>query len=126
MAGKLFVVVGSGPGIGVRTASHFSSKGFNVALLSRNAERLDHDKRKVLDPNSANVKVSAYPVDVSDEKALLATLNRVSEELGPPEVVLFNAARIAQVAIGEATPDYILEDFKVTFSPPTPGTIAVF
>jgi len=108
---KLIVILGSGPGIGVATGSLFASKGFDVALLSRNAERLDQDVARVKKANS-KVKVQAYPVDVGDHNSLALVLSKIEADLGPPEVVYYNAARVAPSKIGEASPDFILEDFK--------------
>ena len=113
---RLIVVFGSGPGIGVATAIHFASKGLDVALLSRNAERLEQDVAKVRQANS-KVKVQAYPVDLGDHNALSKTLARVEADLGPPEVVYYNAARIAPSKIGVSSPDFMLEDFKVRMHP---------
>jgi NAD(P)-dependent dehydrogenase (short-subunit alcohol dehydrogenase family) len=114
---KLLVIVGTGPGNGLSTATLFASKGFNVALLSRNADRLDEEVKKVGMAGKGRSKVMSFPVDVSDHVALKETLKDVEEQLGKPEVVVFNAARIAPTEIGKATVEEILGDFKV--SPPS-------
>lgn len=111
---RLLVIVGSGPGIGLATATLFASKGFNVALLSRNMARLEEDARKVGVAGNGKVKVMPFPVDVSDHVALKKTLGEVEKYLGKPEVVVFNAARIAQTRIGEAKEEDIIGDFKVS------------
>ena len=112
---KVIVILGSGPGIGVATGSLFASKGFDVALLSRDAERLDQDVGRVRMANS-NVKVQAYPVDVGDHNALALVLGKVEDDFGPPEVVYYNAARVAPSKIGSTSPDVFLEDFKVSLA----------
>ncbi len=111
---KVAVILGSGPGIGVATGSLFASNGFDVALLSRNAERLDQDLARVRQANS-NVKVQAYPVDLGDHNALALALGKVEDDFGPPEVVYYNAARVAPSKIGQTGADFVLEDFKVSF-----------
>ncbi|KIX09089.1 uncharacterized protein Z518_00167 [Rhinocladiella mackenziei CBS 650.93] len=111
MVNKVIVIVGSGPGLGVSTGSLFASKGFDVALLSRNTQRLEQDVAVVRKANP-NVSVRAYSVDVGDHIALPRVLAEVRSELGAPEVVYFNAARVQTSRIGETTPEYILEDFK--------------
>ena len=113
---RLFVVVGSGPGIGVATAAKFASKGFNVALLSRNADRLQEDAAKVKQAGKGDVKVQTFTADASDHVALKKTLENVQQAMGPPEVVLYNVARIAPAVIGDTEPEYLLEDFKVKTS----------
>jgi NAD(P)-dependent dehydrogenase (short-subunit alcohol dehydrogenase family) len=113
---KLFVVVGSGPGIGVATASKFASEGFNIALLSRSADRLQEDVTKVKSAAKRNVQIQAFAVDASDHVALKKTLAEVQQKMGSPEVVLYNVARIAPSSIGETEPEFLLDDFKVGFS----------
>ncbi|ETI24332.1 hypothetical protein G647_03701 [Cladophialophora carrionii CBS 160.54] len=109
---KLIVILGSGPGIGVATGALFASKGFDVALLSRNAQRLDQDVARVRKANPG-VKVQAYPVDLGDHNALALVLGKVETEFGPPEVVYYNAARVAPSKIGQTGAYFVLEDFKV-------------
>ncbi|OAG41891.1 hypothetical protein AYO21_03894 [Fonsecaea monophora] len=108
---KLIVILGSGPGIGASTGAIFASKGFNVALLSRNVERLSQDAARVQAANPG-VTVKAYPVDVGDHNALALVLAKVHADLGPPEVVYYNAARVMPSRIGQTEPDFLLEDFK--------------
>ena len=110
---KVAVILGSGPGIGAATGSLFASNSFDVALLSRNAERLDQDVARVRKANS-DVKVQAYPVDLGDHDALALALGKVETDLGPPEVVYYNAARVAPSKIGQTGPEFVLEDFKVS------------
>jgi NAD(P)-dependent dehydrogenase (short-subunit alcohol dehydrogenase family) len=112
MAGSLLVVVGCGPGIGVATASLFVAKGFeSVALLARNAERLKTDIAAIKKVNP-DARVEAYTANTGDNVMLLKALQQVEKELGAPEVVLFNAARIAPAMIGEESVENILDDFK--------------
>ncbi|KAK7972880.1 hypothetical protein PG988_007014 [Apiospora saccharicola] len=113
---RLLVLIGSGPGIGVATASLFASKGFSVALLSRDDERLQEDAAKVRSSVTAGevtVKVESFPVDARDHVALRTALEAVHASLGPPEVVVYNAARVGFSQFGEFTPDELLDDFKV-------------
>ncbi|KAJ9602161.1 hypothetical protein H2200_013281 [Cladophialophora chaetospira] len=110
---KLLVIVGTGPGIGLSSATLFASKGFNVALLSRNSDRLEAEVKTVEAAGKDGVKVKSFPVDVSDHVALKKTLGKVEQQMGKPEVVLFNAARIADTTIGETSEDDIIQDFKL-------------
>ncbi|ETI26069.1 hypothetical protein G647_02846 [Cladophialophora carrionii CBS 160.54] len=110
---KLLVLVGTGPGIGLSTATLFASKGFDIALLSRNAARLAEDAQKVGAAGQGKVKVMSFPVDVSDHVLLKKTLGEVEQHMGKPEVVVFNAARIAQTVIGETSEEDIIGDFKL-------------
>jgi NAD(P)-dependent dehydrogenase (short-subunit alcohol dehydrogenase family) len=120
MAGsKLIIVLGSGPGIGVGVASHFASQNFDrVALLSRNAERLNSDVAAVSEAargaNRSDVTVKPYPVDVSDMASLERVLRQVVQELGKPEVVVYNAAALKSGKFFEATEEDVNRDFKAS------------
>lgn len=63
---------------------------------------------------NGKVKVMPFPVDVSDHVALKKTLGEIEQHMGKPEVVVFNAARIAQTSIGETSEEDIIGVFKVS------------
>jgi short-subunit dehydrogenase len=111
---KLLVLIGSGPGIGVATASLFASNGFDIALLSRDAERLKQDVQSVQSASSnKSIKVESFAIDVADHTALKSTLDKVADSLGSPEIVIYNAARVGPSQFGEFTAEELLQDFKV-------------
>jgi NAD(P)-dependent dehydrogenase (short-subunit alcohol dehydrogenase family) len=78
------IVTGVGPGTGTALARRFAADGYRVALLARDAARLDALAAEL--PGSA-----AFPVDVGDLDALRETLARVRKDLGAPSVLLHNA-----------------------------------
>ena len=111
---KLLVLIGSGPGIGVATAKLFASKGFNVALVSRSADRLKDDAAQVKSAaTDSSVKVETFPVDVSDHVALKSKLESIHQSLGPPEVIVYNAARVGPSEFGIFTPDEMVQDYRL-------------
>jgi NAD(P)-dependent dehydrogenase (short-subunit alcohol dehydrogenase family) len=124
---RLIVVLGSGPGIGVGVASHFASKTFDrVALISRNAERLAEDAKTVREQagkeaGRRELTVKVYAVDVADVLALEKTLRQVVHDLGPPEVVVYNAARLRKSKFGEEAARGLTEDFQVGVRYPAAG-----
>jgi NAD(P)-dependent dehydrogenase (short-subunit alcohol dehydrogenase family) len=110
------VVIGSGPGIGAHVARQFVEHGFaKVALVARNQQQLDIDRASVEQAlgAGANITVKTYAVDITDTPKLAATLDQISDALGPPEVVFFNAARVLPSTLLEADEDGIIYDFKV-------------
>ncbi|QPH06201.1 hypothetical protein C2857_004522 [Epichloe festucae Fl1] len=111
---RSLVVIGSGPGIGVHVASHFASKGFSkIALLARSTGQLERDSAAVRSDHG-HVDVRAYPVDVTDSAGLRAALGRITDDLGPPEVVFFNAARVKPSLLLEVGDEEMLYDFKIS------------
>ena len=77
------LVTGVGPGTGRAIVDRFASE-YNVAMLARDASRLDNIAKSIDGTH-------AYPCDVSDTRALADTLDRVVNELGDPVIVIHNA-----------------------------------
>jgi NAD(P)-dependent dehydrogenase (short-subunit alcohol dehydrogenase family) len=84
MADRVCVVTGAGPGTGAALARRFAVDGYRVALLARDAARIEKLAAEL--PGAA-----AFPVDVADLEALRATLAQVRSRLGPPSILLHNA-----------------------------------
>ena len=80
------VIVGAGPGNGAAFARRFSADGYRVALLARQLGRLTALAGSI--PNSR-----AYACDVVDATSVKATFEAISRELGPAEVVVYNAGK---------------------------------
>ena len=112
MSRNTLVVIGSGPGIGLSTASLFASHGFSIALISRNAERLQSDVTAVQKSAHPGSTIKAYPANVADSSALSSALDQIQSELGAPEVVLFNTARIQPSTIGQEPIANLRADFE--------------
>ncbi len=78
-------VVGIGPGNGAALARRFAKEGYAVALLARSTEvsaslaaELGDDAR-------------AYACDVSDAKSVADAFGHIASDLGPVDVVAYNA-----------------------------------
>ncbi|KAF7196670.1 17-beta-hydroxysteroid dehydrogenase 13 [Pseudocercospora fuligena] len=113
----VLVVLGSGPGIGVSTAKLFAQKYFSkIALVSRNAERLDKERTEVVQAaaeSGRTVEVDTFVTDLGDLTQLRQTLSKI-EKLGPIGCVFFNAARIRPSEILSTSVEEIEEDFRLT------------
>jgi NAD(P)-dependent dehydrogenase (short-subunit alcohol dehydrogenase family) len=84
MSKPVCVVVGVGPGNGAALARRFHAEGYAVALLARSTE-LTSELAKEL------VGARAYPCDVADEASVDRTFSTIAAEMGPIEVLLYNA-----------------------------------
>jgi NAD(P)-dependent dehydrogenase (short-subunit alcohol dehydrogenase family) len=80
----LAIVTGVGPGTGASIVRRFHDGGYQVAMLARDAGRLDVLAAKLPD-------TFAVPCDVSDAGALLAALDRIEARAGAPKVAVHNA-----------------------------------
>ena len=85
---KVAAIVGVGPGLGRALALRFARGGLAVALLARKEESL----RPVQAELSAAGRVSRpFACDAADEASVRETFARVREELGAPDVLVYNA-----------------------------------
>jgi short-subunit dehydrogenase len=83
------LVVGVGPGLGLALAEAFASDGHPVALFGRDAARLH---RYAFGLTAQGRTARAYSVDAAHPEGLEAALTRAADELGAPEVLVYNAA----------------------------------
>jgi NAD(P)-dependent dehydrogenase (short-subunit alcohol dehydrogenase family) len=83
------VIVGAGPGLGLALARTFAAAGHPVALLARDKARLD-DHAAQLSPAGAGPAVRGYTADAGDPASLRAALRSAIDELGPPDVLVYN------------------------------------
>src|SRR5689334_20987486 len=97
MSSSTLVIIGSGPGVGITTATLFAQKKFNnIALISRTIDRLDRDRKTLLEAVSLTgrqVTVKTWAVDITNTPAFKKVLSEV-EKFGDVSCVLFNAARV--------------------------------
>lgn len=116
MPGKTLVVLGSGPGIGVATASVFAVRGFtHIALVARNKERLAKDEDSILDAiqeRGYSCQVKTWTCDISNLQQLKGVLAEI-EGFGSLECVFFNAARVAGKPPLEEDVEEMERDFRV-------------
>ncbi|MFI6875141.1 SDR family NAD(P)-dependent oxidoreductase [Streptomyces sp. NPDC050400] len=82
-----FALVGAGPGLGLAAARRFGAAGHQVALLARNAERLDG---LVADLTTTRVRARGYTADVLDPTSLTTALRTAAGELGPVEILQYS------------------------------------
>ncbi|HEY3666743.1 MAG TPA: SDR family NAD(P)-dependent oxidoreductase [Polyangiaceae bacterium] len=85
---ETIVICGHGPGISDAVARRFGKQGYSVAIVARNAQRLDAAARAL-----ANDGISArsFPCDLGDPAAVKQMLADVHTALGPISVLHWNA-----------------------------------
>ncbi|MFI2101793.1 SDR family NAD(P)-dependent oxidoreductase [Isoptericola sp. NPDC019693] len=80
-------IIGAGPGLGLAVARRFGREGFSVALVARDAAKLD---RLAATLHDDGVTAAGYVADVRDRAALTDVLGRAATELGPVEVLQYS------------------------------------
>jgi short-subunit dehydrogenase len=85
---SITVITGASAGVGRATAREFASRGYDVALVARNAARLDAAADEV---RGYGVRAISIVADVADAQAIDAAAERVEAELGPIGIWVNNA-----------------------------------
>lgn len=110
MSNPLILVVGAGPGLGVEVARRFGAEGYDVALLARSPERLEH-LAAVLTEEGVTVGWSV--VDVTDETAMSEALQRIVAHTGRLDVVHVNPSAFRHATPLQLGLDELLADVRV-------------
>jgi NAD(P)-dependent dehydrogenase (short-subunit alcohol dehydrogenase family) len=76
------VIVGAGAGLSAALARRAAADGMAVALAARNVEKLAE--------LAAETGAKAYPCDVTDKAAVDGLFAAVQQDLGTPDLVVFN------------------------------------
>ena len=87
--GELAVITGGGRGLGRAIAHAFADAGATVAILGRDAARLEETAAK-LNGNAAG-RVHAFAADVADEAAMIDIAERIHATLGFADILVNNA-----------------------------------
>src|SRR5215813_2028702 len=102
----LAIITGVGPGTGAAMARRFHDGGYRVAMIARNAERLEGLAKEL--PDSL-----AVACDVTDSAGFVAALDGIAAQAGAPKVVIHNAVGGAFGSFLDISPDILDRNFQV-------------
>ncbi|WP_151477473.1 SDR family NAD(P)-dependent oxidoreductase [Streptomyces albicerus] len=80
-------IVGAGPQLGLAIARTFGSQGLDIALISRNRDKLDDLVGKL---TAEGVTAAAFPADVLDHDALTQALKDAATQFGGIDVLEYS------------------------------------
>jgi len=118
---KIVVITGAGAGVGRAAATEFARNGCDVALLSRDPDRLE---RAATELRRFGVRALAIPTDVADAKAVEAAADRVERELGPIDVWVNVAMATVFAPVHKLTAEEFQRGTAVTYLGQVHGTMA--
>ncbi|MDR3418575.1 MAG: SDR family NAD(P)-dependent oxidoreductase [Nevskia sp.] len=107
---QVCLVVGAGPGIGHAVGKAFAKEGYGIALASRHPAKLEPLCEEIR--RATHRAARAYAVDAADPASLRALFERVTAELGAPEVVVYNVANAHKGRPTAVPPEQWLDDFR--------------
>lgn len=97
MSRPVCAIPGAGPGLGASLARRFADAGYGVAMMARDADRLD-DLAAGIDG------ARAYACDVTDAADVARAFDAVAADLGPVTTLLYNAGNAVFGAVDEVSP----------------------
>jgi short-subunit dehydrogenase len=118
---KIAVITGAGAGVGRAVATEFARNGCDVALLSRDPDRLE---LTAADLRTFGVRALPIPTDVADAKAVDAAAERVERELGPIDVWVNVAMATVFAPVHKLTPEEFQRGTAVTYLGQVHGVMA--
>ncbi len=102
MNGKVAAILGVGPALGAAVARRFAREGFSVGLMARREEGLAAIREEI---EKGGGTALAVPADATDAASVASALDRVREDLGYPEVFVYNAGAFQMGGILDLSPE---------------------
>ena len=118
---KVAVITGAGAGVGRASVEEFARQGYDVALLSRDASRLE---RAAEAARRFGVRALPISTDVADAAAVEAAAERAESELGPIDVWVNVAMATVFSPVAKLTAEEVERGTKVTYLGQVHGMMA--
>jgi NAD(P)-dependent dehydrogenase (short-subunit alcohol dehydrogenase family) len=96
------LVIGAGDGLGGAIAKAFAKAGL-VTCVTRRERHLDQLQALATEIEAAGGVAHAFGVDARSEAETVALFDRIEDEIGPLEVVVFNIGANVRYAVAETT-----------------------
>jgi NAD(P)-dependent dehydrogenase (short-subunit alcohol dehydrogenase family) len=100
------LIVGSGPGLSASLARLFKREGMKVALAARNIKKLDGLVKEI--------DGRAYACDATSPTGVKNLFQSVSQDLGDPNLVIYNASGRVRGPITELDPEEVRQTILIT------------
>jgi len=100
------LIVGAGPGISASLARALSAAGLEVGLAARATEKLA--------PLAAEIGAKTFAVDASDPRAVARLFEQADDQLGEPDIVVYNASARARGRISEIDPEQVRRAIEIS------------
>lgn len=107
---KVAAVFGVGPGLGAAVARRFAREGYAVGLLARGEAGLREVHASI---TGAGGRAAMFPADAAESSSVAAAFQQLRTELGPPEVLVYNAGAFQMGGILELDPATFESSWRV-------------
>jgi short-subunit dehydrogenase len=116
----IVAITGASAGVGRAVAREFAAQKWDVALIARDAARLN---AVVAELEARGVKATAIVADVTDFAALNAAAHAIENTLGPIDVWINNAMATVFAPVTKITPEEFKRATEVTYLGQVHGTM---
>ena len=106
LKGKIAWVTGASDGIGFAIAQAYHEAGARVVFNKRNQEKVD---KALENYKAAGIPAHGYVCDVTDERAVNDTVEKIEKEVGIVDILVNNAAIIKRIPMAQMSAD----DFRL-------------
>ncbi len=103
------VVVGVGPALGASVARRFARENFAVALMARRREDVEPVGQEI---TVAGGRALALTADATQVDSVAGAFRQVRDQLGAPEVFVYNAGAFEMGGILEVSPEKFEQSWK--------------
>jgi NAD(P)-dependent dehydrogenase (short-subunit alcohol dehydrogenase family) len=103
---KTALIVGAGQGLSASLARLLARSGLTVALAARNADKLE--------ALCAETGATAFDCDAQNQSQVARLFEAVDQQLGPPDVVIYNASARARGPLTMLDPDDVRRTLMVS------------
>ncbi|HEX6684748.1 MAG TPA: SDR family NAD(P)-dependent oxidoreductase [Candidatus Limnocylindrales bacterium] len=93
----VIAIVGAGPGLGIEIARAFGRKGFAVAMIARNATKLDALASEL---RAEGIEAAGFPADIGKPDTITEAFARIKQQYGAVDVLEFSPADQTLGAVG--------------------------
>ncbi len=111
--GRVAAVLGVGPGLGAAIARRFARESFAVGLMARREESLSGAREEIEGEGGTALAVET---DATDAASVAGAFDRVRDELGDPDVFVYNAGAFQMGGILELSPEQFDNCFRANCS----------
>lgn len=107
---KLIIIFGMGPGVSNSVAKKFAGENFRLALIARNADRLNEYKKNL---ESGGTEAEVFTADASDEDSIINTFGEIKSRMGDADVLHYNVYSMRQALPQQLNYQDCINDFKI-------------
>lgn len=106
---QLIVIVGMGEGNGMAIARRFAQAGFAIAMVARNEQKLQDYQSRL---QAEGITSDYFIADAGNEEALSIAFANIHDQLGAPQVLIYNAAIPRMENILQTSYETLVNDFR--------------